>query len=175
MVFPLFKHHALLPPWSASLAGGPPGTFCACYIPQGYGQLRHSEIGQVSWPGIRRLLQPPSWMTGQHRLFKRSPPGKKTHCIEMCTMEKVITQKITWFIMMFPLDIIKSLCSKLGALQPFWTFPRFRSPWVPSQGNLLISSNISGGAQQAWWSATCHLASSQNECHKPKVWFDSMK
>lgn len=56
MVFPLFKDHTVLTPYSAS-AGGPPFPLATS---EGCGQLWHSEIGQVSWrPGLRHATSVP--------------------------------------------------------------------------------------------------------------------
>lgn len=68
----------------------------------------------------------------------------------MCPIEKVISPKITWFIMMFPVNIVTSLLY----VQNWVLFSVLNIPQIQislrSQGNLLNSSNTSGGAQQGW-------------------------
>ena len=129
--FPIVQRpYVAKPPYSAS-AGGPPFPLASLKDADNYGILRLARfLGGQGYVGYVS-----SFLDDPHRII---PQG----VLQMCPIEKVITPKITWFIMMFPVNIV-ILCSKLGALLSFEHSPDSDLPALPRQSPELF--------QHLWW------------------------
>ena len=131
MVFPLFKDHTLLTPYSAS-AGGPPFPLATS---EGCGQLWHSRLARfLGGQGYVMLRQFPSWMTpgsSPKDFFKCSPPEKES---------RILYSNLPHWEGNYPQNHMvyhdvprehRYFMFKTGCSSQFWTFPRFRSPGAP--------------------------------------------
>ena len=126
--------------------GGWP-TFSACYI-----WRMRTTMAFWDWPGFLAARATSCYVSSLPGWPPDHPPRtssnaahrkkKAEFCIRMCPIEKVITPKITWFIMMFPVNIV-TLCSKLGALLSFEHSPDSDLPALPRQSPELF--------QHLWW------------------------